>query len=99
MRKIKDLKQDENTRTIIYTDSPVFTSGDVEIFLVNPNGMPKPSYMAKNKACKAILDNIRNAQNSIDFALYGLDKQDDILKALIEAKTGNKNKGSCGFKT
>ena len=84
--KNQGFKQDENTKTIVYTDSPVFASGNVEIFLVNPNGVPRPSYMAKTKACKVILDNIRNAQNSIDFALYGLDKQDDILKALIEAK-------------
>lgn len=84
--KNQGFKQDENTKTIIYTDSPVFTSGDVKIFLINPNSMSKLSYTVKTKACRVILDNIKSAQNSIDFALYGIEGQDEILKALLDAK-------------
>lgn len=58
----------------------------VEIFLINPNTFAKPSNTCKSNACKALLQNINGAQKSIDFALYGIEGQKDIMNALISAK-------------
>jgi len=84
--KNKGFQHNKNVKTIDYTISPVSVFGDVTVFLINPNSSKRPSNLPKTQACRAILDNINKAQNSIDFALYGLDAQPDILKALIEAK-------------
>ncbi len=79
-------QRDVNLKTPIYTESPVRKFGDVTVFLINPNTLNKPSNTCKTAACRAILTNIGNAQKSIDFALYGFEGQNEILKALIEAK-------------
>ncbi len=79
-------KQDNNAKTIIYTTSQHGVFGDVELFLINPNSSKRPSNTCKTQACKVILTNINNACNSIDFALYGIEGRNEILKALKDAK-------------
>ncbi len=58
----------------------------VEIFFINPSTVGKPSTTCKTNACKALLENINNAETSIDFALYGIEGQKDVMKALLDAK-------------
>ncbi len=83
----QEFQHNTKLKTQAYTDSPVRKFGSVTIFLINPNTFNKPSNTCKTQACRVILDNIKNAQNSIDFALYGFEGQDEIFKALIEAKS------------
>lgn len=85
-RQKQPFKQTENAKTISYTASSHAIFGDVEIFLINPNTFNRPSSSCKTQACSAILANINNAKTSIDFALYGIENQNEVLKALKDAK-------------
>lgn len=84
----------KNSTTSIYRESPTLTFGDVTIFLNNPNEFKIPSNTVRTSAGKILLKNINEAKTSIDFALYGLDRQDEILSALLNAqKRGVKIRG------
>lgn len=72
--------------TKLYTESPVLTIGNVAIFLNNPNTYRIPSNSCRTKACRILLQNIKDSKESIDFAIYGLDRQDEIFSALADAK-------------
>lgn len=104
-RKINDpdfLKSEENqyshrrvnAPTAVFRESPVLEIGDVTIFLNNPNEFKTPSNKVRTRAGKVLSKNIDEAKTSIDFALYGLDRQDEILAALSRAqKRGVKIRG------
>ncbi len=79
-------QRNKNAKTPVFTESPVRTYGSVSIFLINPNTFNKPSYSCKANACKVILDKIKSAQNSIDFAVYGTERQPEVIQALLDAK-------------
>ena len=86
--------------TVVYSESPTLKYHDVTIFLNNPNEFKMPSSSVRTRAGKILLKNINEAKKSIDFALYGLDRQDEILAALLNAKKrGVKNSGCCGYKS
>jgi len=72
--------------TRMYSESPERTFNNVAIFLANPNAVKKPSNSCGTKACRILLQNINNSKESIDFALYGLDRQNEILNVLFLAK-------------
>ncbi len=72
--------------TVVYRESPTLKYNDVTIFLNNPNEFKMPSNSVRTRAGKILLKNINEAKESIDFALYGLDRQDEILAALLNAK-------------
>ena len=58
----------------------------IQIFFLNPLKQKKPQNKCKTDACKALLKNINQAQDSIDFAIYGINEQDKIFNALIKAQ-------------
>ncbi len=84
--KNRALQRAKSRSSQVFRTSLVRKFGDVEIFLVNPNSNKMPSSSCGTEACRVLLKNIKNVKESIDFALYGLDRQDEILNALLEAK-------------
>lgn len=72
---------------------PVFASvkenSNIQIYFVNPVNKTKTSKSGEGKAINALLKLINNAQESIDFAIYGISNEDEIFQALINAQ----NKG------
>lgn len=74
----------ENKHFEVKSPSKVFNN--VKIFLIHPLTFDKPSFFVKTEAGKALLYEINSAKSSIDFALYGIDGQYEIIKALEEAK-------------
>ncbi|MBQ7127292.1 hypothetical protein IJO12_09410, partial [bacterium] len=76
-----------------FLDSSVFArpilpdveENNIQLFFLSPLKQAKPKNECKNSACKSLLKNINEAQESIDFAIYGINEQDKILNALIRA--------------
>ena len=64
---------------------------DIEIFLINPLEYKKPSSGCSTKICRTIVNEINSAKTSIDVALYGFSSQDEIFKALKNAKARGVN--------
>ena len=60
---------------------------NLQIHLNSPIDRTGPKEECTDKICTSLLDLIENAQSSIDFAVYGLRGQPQILNALIEAET------------
>ena len=58
----------------------------IQMFFLNPLKQHRPQNKCNTQACKALLKNINDTQESIDFAIYGINEQDKIFKALIKAQ-------------
>ena len=84
--KQKPPKIKPKNKLVIESKNPDFISGNIALFLINPLKYPYPSSKARTNLAQALIYNINNAKNSIDFALYGIEEQDEILNALIYAK-------------
>ena len=59
---------------------PNAEENNIQIFFLNPLEQKKPKNECKTNACKTLLQNINDANESIDFAIYGINNQDKILK-------------------
>ena len=64
----------------------VFEKGNIVLYPNNPNEFRYPSFEPKAKACRVLINKINNAKKSIDFAVYGIDSQDELIFALNNAK-------------
>lgn len=79
--------------------SPDAIENNIQIFFLNPVDNNKPENKCKTNACRALLKNINEAEESIDFAIYGINKQDKIFNALVKAqKRGGENSLGYRFK-
>lgn len=58
----------------------------IQLFFLNPLIQKKPVNRCNSDACKALVYNINNAQESIDFAIYGIREQDAVFRALVKAQ-------------
>ena len=58
----------------------------IQLFFLNPLNQNKPQNKCKTTACKALLKNINKANETIDFASYGINDQDKIFNALVKAQ-------------
>ena len=58
----------------------------IRFYYIRAREFSKPSSKVRTEAGKILVEKINNAQKSIDFAFYGLSKQDEILNALINAQ-------------
>ena len=66
----------------------------LQFYYIRAREFKKPSNEVRTEAGKVLVEKINNAQKTIDFAFYGLSKQDEILNALINAqKRGVKIRG------
>ena len=59
---------------------------EIKIIVNMPMESSKPLNQCKSEICKLLLSNIKSAKRTIDFAIYGLRGQDEILSALINAE-------------
>ncbi len=62
------------------------TEGDIQLFFLSPLEQKRPVNKCVTNACKALVYNIDHAQESIDFAIYGIRKQDEVFAALVQAQ-------------
>lgn len=65
---------------------PDAKDGNIELYFLSPLKQKFPQNKCKSSACKALLYNIDNAKESIDFAIYGIAEQDRIFNALVNAQ-------------
>lgn len=69
---------------------PVFASvkenPNIQIYFVNPINKSKPAKSGDGEAINALLKLINDAQENIDFAIYGISNEDEIFQALISAQ-------------
>ena len=67
--------------------NPIFkTSFGVDLYLINPTIQKRPSSICNNEFCKRLIQEINQAKNTIDIALYGFGNQKEIFNALKMAK-------------
>jgi phosphatidylserine/phosphatidylglycerophosphate/cardiolipin synthase-like enzyme len=60
--------------------------GTIQLLLHDPSGRPGPSEACEVELCRSLLGLIEGAQTSIDFAVYGVRGQPEIVAALAAAK-------------
>lgn len=58
---------------------------NIQIYFLSPLKQKKPVNKCTSDACKTLLYNIDHAQTSIDFAIFGIREQDEILNAIAQA--------------
>lgn len=63
----------------------VFSKPDIKIFFIDLNKTFKPDNTCTEAACRALKNEIEKAEHSIDFAVYGINSQPEIMNALINA--------------
>ena len=75
-----------------------FTTDKIKIFFFELNNIYKPCNKCKSIGCNALKQEIDNAKESIDFAIYGINTQPQIINALVNAKNrGVKIRWVCDF--
>jgi phosphatidylserine/phosphatidylglycerophosphate/cardiolipin synthase-like enzyme len=73
--------------TDIPTDGkPVTDEGSIRLILNDPTQFDRPLDACEAEHCKALLELIEGANESIDFAIYGMRNQTKIKAALVAAK-------------
>ena len=65
---------------------PDVEENNIQLFFLSPLKQKKPQNRCNTAACKALLNSINEAQESIDFAIYGINQQDKIFNALVKAQ-------------
>ena len=66
--------------------APLYKDSYVEFYATDFIKYYYPSNKCFTTICKSLLNEINNAKTSIDFAIYGIDKQPEITNALINAQ-------------
>lgn len=61
-------------------------TGSIELIFNEPSNMLTDSSSCLNDLCQSLLSVLGSAEESIDFAAYGMRNQDHILQALLAAK-------------
>ncbi len=76
----KNKIQEETILTI-----PTYKTFDnITIYFLNYKNL-KPTSACANITCKSLINEINQAKNSIDFAIYGINKEPEIIRALENA--------------
>ena len=65
---------------------PDAEENNIQLYFLNPLKQKRPENKCNSTACKALLENIKKADESIDFAIYGINDQDKIFNALVKAQ-------------
>jgi len=59
---------------------------DIELILQDPLEFDVPADQCDSSLCRSIIELIKNAEETIDFAIYGSRSQTEILEALLQAR-------------
>ncbi len=65
---------------------PASDDGSIRLILNDPSQFDRPQDVCEAEHCRALLELIEGAQDSIDFAIYGMRNQTAIKDALVAAK-------------
>lgn len=66
--------------------SPIYKDDFIEFYITDFTKYFYPSHKCLTTACKSLLNEINAAKHTIDFAIYGIDGQPEIVNALINAQ-------------
>ena len=66
--------------------APIYKDNYIELYVTDFTKYYYPSTKCFTTACKSLLNEINNAKQSIDFAIYGIDRQPEITKAILNAQ-------------
>lgn len=81
-----EIKKRNELQEIIIKPIDTFEINNIKIFFQDLNTIYKPNNRCDTKACKTLKKEIENSKQSIDFAVYGINNQPEILNALINAQ-------------
>lgn len=73
-----------DNKTIQFKQS--YKTNNIEFFTTDFTKHNHPSKQCKTQMCQSLLKEINKTQNSIDFAIYGIDNQPQIIEALLNAQ-------------
>ncbi len=78
--------------------NPIYKADKIQVFFIDLNTVYKPMSTCKTDACKTLKNEINNAKDTINFAVYGINNQPEIFNALVNAKKrGVKIRWVCDF--
>ncbi len=63
-----------------------FEKGNIKIFFLDLNKIFIPVNSCETLACRILKNEIDNANKTIDFAIYGINNQDEIYNSLLKAQ-------------
>ncbi len=93
-----EIEKKNEIQEIIIKPIDTFEINNIKIFFQDLNTIYKPNNRCDTKACKTLKKEIENSKQSIDFAVYGINNQPEILNALIHAQNrGVKIRWVCDF--
>ena len=93
-----EIKKRNELQEIIIKPIDTLERNNIKIFFQDLNTIYKPNNRCDTKACKTLKKEIENSKQSIDFAVYGINNQPEILNALINAQNrGVKIRWVCDF--
>lgn len=75
-------KKTKPNLTIDEPNVPYFSDNTISLYVTNPNLYRNAPDVCRTSLCKAILECINKTQNSIEFATFGVEGQNKIIKAL-----------------
>lgn len=85
-KKNQEYKINKYPKNVYEKYSPVYKDNYLEFYVTDFTKYYYPSDKCLTTPCKSLLREINAARYSIDFAIYGIDKQPEITKALINAQ-------------
>ena len=75
-----------NKRKKIEKPIPNIHTTFIDIYFQDPITYKKPAKYARTAAAQRLLDDILNAQSSVEFAIYGIGGQPEIFNAIVNSK-------------
>lgn len=78
-KKTKPLKDIEKPTPDVHTQF-------VDIYYQDPIKYNRPANYARTSAAQRLLDDLKKAQESVEFAIYGIGGQPEIFNAIVDAK-------------
>ena len=75
----------ETIKSNISVSSSNLEKGEITVIYTDLNESFLPTTKCETKACKVLKDEIDNAKENIDFAVYGINNQPQIFNALVNA--------------
>lgn len=87
--KFSETKKQLKLKTNIKKPKEVITDGNIKLILSDFTQHLKPNRKCETESCLAILNEINNTTESIDLAVYGMDKIPALYEALVKAKERN----------
>lgn len=96
---ILPIQRHNNEETVVTTKiNKLFEKENIKVIYTDLNEIYKPSNLCTTQACTTLKSEINNAKSTIDFAVYGINNQPEIIQALENAKKrGVKIRWVCDF--